>query len=80
MKFSLRSLNQFLLLLTRERERESKFTHLKIAIDKLDLLKFFLKLLWEIKVLDNKKYIALSECLYEVGKMIGGWQKSLNNR
>ena len=45
---------------------------------KLDLLKFFLQLVWEIKALENKKYISLSEKLDEVGRMLGGWIKSLN--
>lgn len=47
------------------------------AITKLDLLKFFLQILWEIKSLDNKKYIALSEPLQEVGRMLGGWNRQL---
>ena len=45
---------------------------------KLDLLKFFLQLVWEIKALENKKYISLSEKLDEVGRMLGGGIKSLN--
>jgi len=44
---------------------------------KLDLLKFFLQIAWEIKSLDNKKYILLSERLNEIGKMLGGWIKAL---
>lgn len=42
---------------------------------KFDTLKFFLKLLWEIKALDNKKYSTISVRLNEIGKMIGGWMK-----
>jgi hypothetical protein len=41
------------------------------------LLKFFLQVAWEIKALDNKKYIRLSEKLDEIGKMLGGWLKSI---
>ncbi|MEK7134943.1 MAG: four helix bundle protein [Patescibacteria group bacterium] len=44
---------------------------------KLDLLKFFLQISWEVKVLDNKKFILLSEKLNEIGKMIGGWLRQL---
>lgn len=55
--------------------REQKLPFLQKASAKLDLLKFFLQIAWEIKSLDNKKYIALSECLNEIGKMLGGWQK-----
>jgi hypothetical protein len=40
-------------------------------------LGFFLQLSWEIKSLDSKKYIFLSEKLNEIGKMLGGWIKSL---
>jgi len=44
------------------------------------VLKFFLQIAWEIKALENKKYIALSEKLNEVGKMLGGWRKGLENK
>jgi len=32
---------------------------------------------WEIKALDNKKFILLSEKLNEIGKMLGGWSKQV---
>jgi len=47
------------------------------ASTKLDALKFFLQIAWELKVLDNKQYLRLSEPLNEVGKMLGGWRKTL---
>ena len=31
-------------------------------------------ILWETKSLDNKKYIAMSLKLDEIGRMLGGWQ------
>ena len=40
-----------------------------------DILKFMLQIMWEINLLDNKKYIALSKHLEEIGRMLGGWQK-----
>ncbi len=43
----------------------------------LDVLNVFLKLAWEMKLLDNKKYLAISAPLAEVGKMFGGWKKQL---
>ncbi|OHA52036.1 MAG: hypothetical protein A3A97_00610 [Candidatus Terrybacteria bacterium RIFCSPLOWO2_01_FULL_40_23] len=57
--------------------REEKLPYLHKASAKLDLLKFFLQISWELKVIDNKKYITLSEQLNEVGKMLGGWSKGL---
>ncbi len=34
-------------------------------------------ILWESKSLDTKKYVALSEVMDEVGKMLGGWNGQL---
>jgi hypothetical protein len=55
-----------------------KLPYIRKAILKLDMLKFFLQITWEIKALDNKKYIILSEYLNEIGKMLGGWLKRLS--
>ena len=48
-----------------------------MAIRKLDTLKVLLMLLWETKSLRDKKYIALSTPLDEIGKMLGGWNGQL---
>jgi len=58
-------------------DKGGKLISLTSGSFKLDLLKFFLQIAWEIKALDNKKYIRLSEKLNEIGKMLGGWIKSL---
>ena len=55
----------------------NKLPKLEMAIKKIDLLKFFLRIAWEIKALDNKKYLALSEGVQELGRMVGGWKKGL---
>jgi hypothetical protein len=34
-------------------------------------------LLWETKSLDNNKYVALSEKINEIGRMLGGWSGQL---
>jgi len=57
--------------------KSQKIPHVQKAVVKLDLLKFFLQISWEIKALDNKKFIFLSEKLNEVGKMLGGWLRQL---
>jgi len=56
---------------------KSKENYINKAITSLDLLKFFLRVAWEIKSIDNKKYITFSEDLDEVGRMLGGWLKHL---
>ncbi len=50
------------------------------AIRKLDALKFLLRVSWEIKALDNQKYAILSERLFEIGKMLGGWKRGLETK
>ena len=57
--------------------KEQKLPYLQKAAGKLDLLKFFLQVAWELKALDNKKYILVSEQLNEIGKMLGGWRRGL---
>lgn len=57
--------------------KEQKLPYLKRAAIKLDLLKFFLQVSWELKVLNNKNYIILSEKLDEIGKMLGGWIRGI---
>lgn len=57
--------------------KTEKIIHLMQLSMKLDLLKFFLQITWEIKILDDKKYIRLSERLDEIGRMLGGWIKAL---
>lgn len=56
---------------------QEKLPFLIKSITKLDLAKFFLQIAWETHALDNKKYIALSENLDEIGRMLGGWKKGL---
>ncbi len=57
--------------------REQKLPYIQKASLKLDTLKFFLQVAWESRALDNKKYIAISNYLTEIGRMIGGWQKQI---
>ena len=60
--------------------REEKLPYVKIAIRKVDTLKILLMVLWETKSLDNKKYIALSLKIDEIGKMLGGWSGQLQKQ
>lgn len=66
-----------LLLLAKYSEKGNKPLIINRAITKLDSLKFFLQIAWEIKALDNKKYDHLSRPLAEIGRMLGGWKKQL---
>jgi four helix bundle protein len=57
--------------------REKKLPHLEKAIISLDLLKILLRLAKDIQCLDNKKYLQLQESLQEIGRMLGGWKRSI---
>ncbi|KKR91873.1 MAG: hypothetical protein UU95_C0031G0008 [Parcubacteria group bacterium GW2011_GWC2_42_12] len=47
---------------------------------KLNLLRVFLRLCKDTKVLDIKKYIRLEQNVDEIGRMLGGWIKSIQDR
>jgi len=57
----------------------SKFLVLQKADLKLRMIKLFVRLAQDIKVLPIKRYIELEEKLLELGKMIGGWLKFLTS-
>ena len=57
--------------------REEKLPWVRLAIRKTDTLKILLMVLWEAKSIDNKKYLALSVKVEEIGKMLGGWSGQL---
>lgn len=59
---------------------EQKLQYLIAGSGKIDLLKFFLQIGWESKLIDNKKYLALSTELDEIGRMLGGWKKGLETK
>lgn len=63
------------LLFSASKKRDHKLIYLSRASDTFDLLKFMLQISWDIKVIDNKKYIALSRELETIGRMLGGWLK-----
>lgn len=59
---------------------QEKPPYVRLAIRKIDTLRVLLMVLWETKSLDDKKYIALSVKVDEVGKMLGGWMGKLSTQ
>jgi hypothetical protein len=57
--------------------KDEKQPYVRVGIRKIDTLKIFLMILWETRSLDDKKYIALSLKIEEIGKMLGGWNGQL---
>lgn len=44
---------------------------------KLNILQTIIRVCYDVQAVDQKKYILLQESLEEIGRMLGGWIKSL---
>ncbi len=64
------------ILLASQLSKQEKLPTLERTSLKLNLLRVFLRMMKNIKVIDMKKYIILEEMIDEVGRMLGGWIKS----
>lgn len=58
-------------------QKSQKLKILEEASGRFDVLKVLLRMARELKMLDNKKYLSLGEKIQEIGRMLGGWMKSL---
>ena len=59
--------------------KESKPARISQCILTLDTLKFLVSVAWEGKLISNRHFEDVATKLDEVGKMLGGWKKSLPN-
>ncbi len=57
--------------------KEKKLPYLEKSIALIDLIKIMLRLAKDINILDSHKYLELENRLQEIGRMLGGWRKSL---
>ena len=60
--------------------KDQKLPLLQKTNSKLDILKFFLQISWELKILDTKKYTELSHSIGEIGRMLGGWKRGIESK
>lgn len=58
-------------------EKEKKAQKIGDCILTLDTLKFLMHISWESKFISHKHYAEISEKLDEIGKMLGGWKKNI---
>ncbi len=56
---------------------DKKIPMLENAIDRIDSLRFFLQVLWEIHSVSNEQYALLATAVENLGRMVGGWKKGL---
>ena len=66
-----------LFLATSSASQNEKKQLVQLANVKFDALKIFIRLAKDLKMLDTRKYIELQKYLQEIGRMLGGWQRSL---
>lgn len=59
---------------------KEKSIGLSQSIALLDTLRFLFQLGYESKLIPEKKYIELSSALIEIGKMLGGWKKGIDDK
>ena len=62
-------------ILASQLSKTDKLPVLQKASIKLDVLKVFIRLCKDLKILDNKKYLMLESQIQEIGRMLGGWIK-----
>jgi hypothetical protein len=58
---------------------EEKLLCLYAISNKLDLLKVFIRLAKDTHVINNKQYLDIQSIIQEIGKMVGGWIKSVSH-
>jgi four helix bundle protein len=64
------------IILASQLSKTDKLPVLQKASIKLDVLKVFIRLCKDLKILDNKKYLILESQIQEIGRMLGGWIKA----
>lgn len=57
-------------------QKPAKVATLEHTSLKLNMLRVFIRLMKDVKVIDNKKYVTLENIVDEIGRMLGGWIKS----
>lgn len=57
---------------------EVKRMSLLRANNSFETLKIFIRILKELNILDQKKYLTLQSMIQEIGRMLGGWLKTLH--
>jgi len=54
-----------------------KIASLDEAICRVDSVRFFLQIAWEVKLIADSHFIALGKDIEEIGRMVGGWRRGL---
>ena len=57
--------------------KKEKLPTLERASIKLNMLRVFIRLMKDVKTIDGKKYMNLESVVDEIGRMLGGWIRSI---
>lgn len=70
------------ILLASQTPKDEKPPVLEKTSIKINFLRVFIRLMKETKVIviDNKKYAAPQELIDEIGRMLGGWIRSIKDK
>ena len=68
------------ILLASHLSKSEKLPQLERVSAKLNVLRIFLRLTKDTKLLDLKKCLLLQEIVDEIGRMLGGWIKSVKEQ
>lgn len=60
--------------------RSEKLPYLEKANFALNLLRVFFRIGEETKAIDQRKYVFFQEMIDEIGRMLGGWIRSIRRR
>lgn len=66
-----------LIIIASQIPKNQKLLYLGKASLKLNVLKILFRLIKNLKIIDIKNYIKLESHCQEIGKMLGGWIKSI---
>lgn len=57
--------------------KKEKLPTLEQASFRLNMLRVFIRLMKDVKTIDGKKYLVLESAIDEMGRMLGGWIRSV---
>ncbi|MFA5009924.1 MAG: four helix bundle protein [Patescibacteria group bacterium] len=68
---------ELLISASKTSQPQRKSDCLTLANTKLEMIKLFLRLSKDVNALTDRRYLELQSILQEVGKMLGGWIRSV---
>lgn len=68
------------ILLASQSGKTEKLPILETASVKLNILRVLIRLTKDVKAIDNKTYLSLETNIDEIGRMLGGWIRSMKGQ